>query len=313
MKHFSFAVAIALVCTLIGSGCVRPHPRLTQSSDVELKEAAIVPAGVLALETGERVSLTRGTETVDAKDGTELLPGDTLKVTAGTATIVYPDAGASMLDQGTEITLLPDGSGEGSVFTQIELVVGGIWTRFDRLLGNDERFSVNGNGVVATVRGTAFGVQLEGDAADVQVVDHIVDVAPLDAQANPQLASHMVTLEAGQGMVMNANDMKVMDANAMKKMVKAMTQAQKKSRGYQFVEKALKKELLKRKATIKLKGKPVIPERFKSRVAPNLLNAMELMREDGFAAPTRTVSPDEVAPTSTPSATMDTRATFTIK
>lgn len=311
MNYFSSVVAAIALVAVLGAGCVRPEPRLTDSSRAQEAQVRVVPVGVLVLEANERATITRGGESTDAQDGTELLPGDTLKVVAGTATIVYPDAGASSLDQGTEVTLLPDGSGEGSIFTQIELASGAIWTRFERLLGNDERFSVNGNGVVATVRGTAFGMQLAGEAADVQVVDHNVEVGPLEARTNPALASHTVMLTTGQSMMMNANDMRTMDAKAMKKMVHAMTQAQKKARGYAFVSKELKKELLKRRATVKLKGKAVIPEKFKARIAPNLLDAMELMREDGFVAPDRMVAPEEAAPTSTPSALIETRTTFT--
>ena len=68
---------------------------------------------------------------------------------------------------------MPDGEAGTGLGAKIILEAGKVWTRLERLLGRDETFSVESSDVVATVRGTAFGVSLIDGDVDVTVADKL--------------------------------------------------------------------------------------------------------------------------------------------
>jgi len=300
MKRISFVAALCVGMMLVGAGCARPMDQRSASSPKTPQEE-VTSMGVLALEGGT-ATLVRGDVSVDAEDGTELLPGDTLKVTSGTVLIVYPDSGASHLETGTEVTLLPDGDGKGSVFAQVELTAGSIWTRFERLLGTEETFSVSGNGVVATVRGTAFGMEIVDGEADVQVADHEVEVSVLEGRKDSALAKKTLKLGSGEGFRVAADAMKRLDPSGMKRLVRKLSQKEKAKRGFDFMSKKMSQELLKRRAKVHMPGVPIIPVEFRDRIDPTLLERLlqfsSMNLTPGFVMPTRSLEPI-VEPTST--------------
>lgn len=296
MKYFSSLVACIALVAVVGAGCIRPEPRLVHESD-QLKTVAssVAPIGVLSLNGGA-ATVTRGTDVENAEEGVELQPGDTVTVTTGTVTIVYPDTGASYLPAGTTVTLLPDGQGEGSVFVQVDLAAGSIWSRFERLFGSDERFSVTGNGVVATVRGTAFGMELVDGMADVLVADHDVDVSVYEPRARQKEQKKAVRLQSGQGMRVAAQLMERLDSNGMKKFVRSLD-AKDKGRGeYKKMSTTVPENVMKMKPLKRMKGEPKIPTQFQDRIDPTMLQQL-MGTSTGFIAPNRLVLPEETAPT----------------
>lgn len=293
---------------LVGGGCFRLSPTLTRSSGSAGDVADIAPLAILVLNGGH-ANVTRGDVSEPAPDELELLPGDTVDVTDGTVKLVYPEAGASFLEAGSSVTLLPDGQGDGSVFAQIELVAGGIWTRFERLLGPDERFSVSGNGVVATVRGTAFGVELANGSADVQVAESNVDVTVLEARKDAALAAKAIRLNPGQGLRIGAESLKRLEVAGAKRLIRTLGSTEKAKNGFKFAVQKLPIDLLKKRLTrIRIDRAPVIPERFRDRIDPGVLERLLKFSTSNivpsFTAPTRLVSPAEIAPSTTPSNTL---------
>lgn len=318
MNRFSFAAFCLLACLVIGAGCIHVAPRLTQDQRAadQLATEGVVPIGVLVLNDGA-ANILRGDATIVGQDGAALLPGDTIIVINGTVQIVYPDAGASQLEAGTEVVLLPDGEGSGSVYAHVELVAGSIWTRFERLLGDDEKFSVNGNGVVATVRGTGFGMRLANGQADVQVADHAIDVMLLEARKNATIAKKVLRLNAGQRLQIGATSFVELEVAGAKKLIRAVSQSESKQAGFQFASKKLSPELLKRRPTKNLPGAPVIPEKLKDRINTSTLEKLQKIQSlnttPGFIAPTRSILPGEQSPTSTPSMQIETTTQLRIQ
>ncbi|MBU2612959.1 FecR family protein [Patescibacteria group bacterium] len=304
-----FLLLVAVV--LVGVGCFRLSPRVVQDDVTpQVADTAIdiAPMAVLALDgTG---TLTRGDQTHELVDGLELLPGDTIVAETGSVVLVYPDAGVSKLAPGTTITLLPDGEGEGSVFAHIELTAGSIWTRFERLLGFDERFSVNANNVVATVRGTAFGVVAVAGEADIQVADSEVEVSLLDARKNPTLADKVVRIGVGQALRIGASSLKDLDIAAARNRLRTLTAQERTRAEYRTIAQPLAATLLKKRASVRLDLLPDIPERFRDRIDPVMLERILRLNASGanptFIAPFRQILPSDSAPSETPSDTATT-------
>ncbi|MBI4138557.1 hypothetical protein HY479_00195 [Candidatus Uhrbacteria bacterium] len=312
MKRITNVFGLFVALALMGGGCFRVAPRVVRAPAPEapvqdevtaesLQE--IGPIAVLKVNGG-RASLTRDGESRDAKDGVEVLPGDTIQATSGTVALVYPEAGASLLEAGSSVTVLPDGEGVGSVFAQLELTVGSIWTRFERLLGADERFSVSGNGVVATVRGTAFGFSIVDGEADVQVAESEVDVGLIEARKDAKLLAKAVRLAKGEGLRIHAATLKGLEPTEARKRIRTLAETERARAIFRRVEKPLLRELLRRPATrIRLERLPAIPRDFEDRVDPRVLERIRLLRAlqtSGFTAPTRPAGTQEVAPTALP-------------
>ncbi len=308
-------VLVAAV-VIVGIGCFRVEPRVVrapeQPSTGQLAEN-VAPIAVIALNGGAG-TVTRADQTESLLDGLEIMPGDTIAATSGTVKIVYTDAGASELEQGTTVTVLPDGQGQGTVFAQIALISGSIWTRFERLLGSDERFSVTGNDVVATVRGTAFGMELVDGDADVQVAEDDVDVRPFRSGTDLAETVTTVLVARGDGLRVTAEKLLKLDVLAAKKLIRALGAAERKRAGFTFMSSKLSKDLLNKKASVKWDLKPSIPERFRNRIDPTLLERIlqlnALQANPTFVAPFRPIMPSDVAPMQTPSETVTTTSMY---
>lgn len=288
--------------SLFGLGCFRVGPRVAQapvSLPAEVAEHALAYVSL----NGGAATVTRDGQKAPAEEGLELSDGDRVTVTTGTISLIYPDSGASLLDAGTDLVILPHGGSStstSSVGAQIELLAGNIWTRFERLLGPDERFSVSSNNVVATVRGTAFGVSADPDGIDVQVADHQVDVTTQTTDESGASQSSIVRLVAGEGLKATSALFVPSESGALKRMIRRLSVQETARRGYLFAIRKLEMQSLRApERPVRLKIPPRIPTEYAPRVQI-LRNAF--LREIRFAVPTRLPIMLEQAPaSSTPS------------
>ncbi len=284
---------------LLAGGCFAFGPRVVRVPDAPERIAADAdPVAYLRLAANSSATVTRGASSADAKDGLELVSGDRIKAVSGDVSVVYPEAGVSKLDVGTEVVLLSGGE-DGTAFTEMQLMAGNIWTRFEKLFGPNEQFSVNANGVVATVRGTAFGVSMEKGVVDVMVADHEVDVTSESLEVGSQGSKDVsVRLVAGKGLRLSAEEMTRLKRIGMMARVRDLTLTEKQKVGFLFMMKKLDAKQMERPASvIRMEGAATIPAQFERR--------MDFLRERvkleaqlrGFILPTRGVLPGEFAPT----------------
>jgi len=307
MNRIYFLIVLAAAVVMVGAGCFRLEPRVAKAPEQPAAEQTagnVAPIAVIALNGGAG-TVMRADQTESLLDGLEVMPGDAITATSGTVRIVYTGAGASELEQGTTVTVLPDGKGNGSVFVQIELAAGSIWTRFERLLGSDERFSVTGNNVVATVRGTAFGMELVDTEADVQVAENVVDIRPFRTGVDLTKIAATVMVSHGEGLRIGAERLMKLDVAAAKKLVRTLGNAERKRAGFAFMSSKLSDALLKKRASVRWDLLPNIPEKFRDRIDPALLERIlkirALQANPAFVAPFRPILPSDRAPALTPS------------
>lgn len=301
-----------LVLPLLGVGCFRIGPRIAKSPQASPVATNATPATtpsdtpVLAYVdlNGGTAIVTRGSSSLPVEDGLELLQGDELDVTAGTVSLVYPNAGVSELEAGTKIAIIPDdGEGETGVFTQIRLIAGNVWTRFERVFGPTERFSVSANGVVATVRGTAFGVSVVGTEVDVQVADSevLVTAEEEESATTSTPASNVIAIAAGQGFRATAKALTQLDPTRVKALVRKLSLTDREKRGFLFGSKKLSPERLTRpERPVRLPIRPVLKPELEARVQILRRRAMLQKLFPQFAAPLRAPI-DFIVPTTTPS------------
>lgn len=153
--------------------------------------------------------------------------------------------------------------------------------------------------MVATVRGTAFGVSSDTDGVDVQVAEHQVEVVDKNAEEKGDVAKNSILLQANHGLKIKTNSFGT--PSAVRRLVRSLSPAEKASIGFKFGIKRLEVERLRRPIkVVPLLKLPNLPEAFRSRV--DFLHKRENIRRDviRFGAPSTT--PD-LNPGTDPSAT----------
>ena len=113
----------------------------------------------------------------------QVQPGDEVRTGAdGKASIRWGDRGETRLDENTDLTIVSapaDGTATKALI-ELKLSSGRAWSRVLKLLDVDSGFDVKTDGVVATVRGTAFGVAKADADSQLAVTESVVDVAPVN-------------------------------------------------------------------------------------------------------------------------------------
>jgi len=312
------------ILALAGAGCFQIGPRIVKTPVEKSPQSAVTsqqattstePTALAYVRLdGGAATIARGSTDLPAQDWTELDQGDTVMVTQGSIHLVYPDAGVSELANGTKLTIIPDdGEGETGVFAQIRLQAGSIWTRFEKVFGPSERFSVESNGVVATVRGTAFGVTAENGGVDVQVADHevLVSTETEDDQTGSSVpqGNHIVAVVAGQGLRITAATLLKIDATSVRTAVRMLNATERATAGFLFGTTTLTPEQLRRPANpIRLQTAPVVSPDLETRIQTLRRSAMLERVFPHFAAPLRAPLENELNTTSTPSVSGPTSA-----
>ena len=280
---FLFLTSVAAL-VIVGAGCVRRAPTVLNAPP-PTAQTTTTAAAFLKLNGG-RAIVTRGEHVAAAQDDAELSDGDRVKVTKGTVSLIYPDAGETQLEKGTDVTVVSDDGAKG-LFAEMLLASERAWTRVERLLGPQEQFSVSANGVVATVRGTAFGVAVIGEDVDVQVAENQVEVS--QEVINAAKVAEVVTVAAGEGVKVHAETF----------VKRRLSDVERRSDGFRFASRKIAPERLRRPAATRqlfTTSPSTTPEIEQRKI---FLRQMMLQRWESshFVPPARKIQPRETAPT----------------
>jgi hypothetical protein len=192
---------------------------LTEQSQRTDAESAVA---VLRVERGSAIITTAGIpQNVASENETEVLTGDEIVVSDdGRAAIVWDKYGRTLLDAGTRLRVTEaERSSGNSLRARLLLDIGRTWTRLERLLDLDSEVSVGASNVVATVRGTSFGVERLGNDVGVKVTESSVATARSNqpfSQASftaaLELFESQQTVEAGHKVTAAAGSVGILDA-----------------------------------------------------------------------------------------------------
>jgi hypothetical protein len=113
-------------------------------------------------------------------DVQEVHAGDTVRTGPDSeAEILWGDQGVTRLDQVTELVIddAPvDGAGSASSVIRLKLNAGRVWNRMLKLLDVDSSMEVRTSDVVATVRGTSYGIIKQPSCTEAAVTESAVGV-----------------------------------------------------------------------------------------------------------------------------------------
>ena len=132
------------------------------------------PVTRLAIGQGEAfVAKSQTGKEEKAASGMELGAGDTVRTGSGSSASIMVDGRADIrLDENTTVTIEQDNFPWSlGMVVRIKLQSGRIWSRLLKLLDVDQSFEAQANDTVATVRGTALGLE-KSEGRTRLLVDH---------------------------------------------------------------------------------------------------------------------------------------------
>lgn len=137
----------------------------------------VVKSPVSVKQQGE-TSFSPIASSVDVKVGDEVQTGPD-----GSASIVWGDRGITRLDPNTTVTIEnapEDPTAATHVVLKLHLESGRVWSRLLKLLDEDSAADVRTQSVVATVRGTSFGVEASSaSTTDIAVTESVVGMSAI--------------------------------------------------------------------------------------------------------------------------------------
>ncbi len=150
----------------------------TQSGDAYLTE---IEGQVYVTHEGERMEAEQG----PVSEGDVIETGND-----SSAAIIWPEYGRTVIDANSKITLTKAEKDGDKLNVNMKMDFGRMWTRLERLLGRDSGFEVRASNVVATVRGTSFGVERPrtGGNVKVQVAESRVAVKKMKSADSDEVA-----------------------------------------------------------------------------------------------------------------------------
>ncbi len=166
---------------------------------------------------------TDGNKLRTLADGDSLDYPITLSVSSGgEAKIHFLDGSVLRLDSGTTMTL-NDGSysqTDGTLLVKVSLAVGRVWSKVVELATPASTWEVKTSNAVATVRGTAFGVDTDGNHSRLFGSQHKVEVQALDPKTGERVGKAPAVLDEGKMIELSNND--VADIQSNKKTMAAV-------------------------------------------------------------------------------------------
>jgi len=180
------------------------HSALNQAQNAAMRQMGMAELGsttgtAYLTDIKGDVYVTHEGKRDDAAQG-PVAEGDVIETEAGaSAALIWPDYGRTLVDENSKLTVTQANQGSGDdLNVKLKLDNGRIWTRLERLLGTGSGFDVRSSNVVATVRGTSFGVDARNTSAvSIQVAESKVAVQKM-TDANSNSAVGTMTVTAGQ-------------------------------------------------------------------------------------------------------------------
>jgi hypothetical protein len=179
-QRLTIGIVIVLVLLFLGgifleSRLQRQVQPSTNEEQVEVDTSDKVVLEQLVDEGEVLVLAASSSQWEQASDGQIVTPGSRVKTDEkAKVQLVYPNGTATRVDSESEVKLTSFEAEQQKV--SVYLYLGRIWSRVSRLIGTGSSYEAETDTVVATVRGTSFGIEKRSDGTnEVLVTESAVD------------------------------------------------------------------------------------------------------------------------------------------
>jgi hypothetical protein len=184
-KRFLGIAAVVVFLVILATGCAM----LWSLTAAGFRVAPLVRA--MNIEGDVQVA-EAGSNTWRAVDeGYEIHSGDRIKTAEDASVdIRWGDRGVTRVDGNTDVVLdtVPEPNQVTESVIRFKVVAGRAWSRMLKLLDVNSQVEARTDSIVATVRGTAFGVGHVDGASQIAVTESVVRVVPNVEQVTSSIA-----------------------------------------------------------------------------------------------------------------------------
>ncbi|MDO8443868.1 MAG: FecR domain-containing protein [Candidatus Azambacteria bacterium] len=226
MKKIIIAIVILIILAVVGFALAGKFSRNEE-------KLTVLPAAD-SLKVWVEVLTPKAFE-LDAKNGNqirELQTGDELSAGAmietskeGFINLYFPDGSILRVSENTKFVLENSyfDISSGKLNVKISLLLGKVWSKILSLATLDSSWEVETSNAVATVRGTAFGMEYVSGQSSVIGSENKVEVAVLDPETKRAIKDAMVTIEPDKQVSIAKEDVEKIKAGKKLLMAIAIT------------------------------------------------------------------------------------------
>ncbi|MEI6288512.1 MAG: FecR domain-containing protein [bacterium] len=237
IKIILILIALAIIASLGFIVWQNMHPKSTGQKNNNANLAEDVTSPWIEVTSGkvtESFTVGVGGQELPPPTVNELKTGDTLNIPltietndSGTANIYWPDGSVMKLDKNSKITL-ETGEFDGQnnkLLVQAKLFSGRVWSKIIGLLTPDSSWQVQTSNAVATVRGTAFGMEYYNDISTIIGSEHQVSVSLIDFPTDRIISDRSTSINPGEIVAIGSADIAKIqaDQSIFAEMVKPIT------------------------------------------------------------------------------------------
>lgn len=174
---------VLLVGVIVGVMSLSSKEQVAVQGESVSPSASGAPEEGLLLAVQSSVQLKRtGQTSYQAVDrSTSISQGDAVRTDSkGRARIKWPNGTITVVEEDSEIviTTLEDGGNKSS----IQLILGDVWAKVNRVLGTGEYYEIESDDAVAAVRGTVFRMRHRNKETSVQGIERTVRLMRKNAE-----------------------------------------------------------------------------------------------------------------------------------
>ena len=151
---------------------------LVYNSVVNAADGAFPQVNAFLRDVEGDVTYSRNDGSFVATNYLALEEGDILNTGDNSSAAIYWSGyGRTLLEENTEVLIsAAERPGKNKIRARLKLEGGRTWTRIEKLLGVDSDIMIQSSDVVATVRGTSFGMDNLGEDVQVRVLESKVAI-----------------------------------------------------------------------------------------------------------------------------------------
>ncbi len=198
------AVLIVLFLAVVGIGGWFVYNSVVNAADGQLPEV-----NAFLRDVEGDVTYSRGSGSFVATNYMALEEGDMVRTGDESSVAIYWSGyGRTLLEQNTEVVIsAAERPGKDGIRARMRLEAGRTWTRIEKLLGTNSDVTMQSSDVVATVRGTSFGMDSFGEDVQVRVAESQVAVGSGAGDLSSENFSFTEALKVDEGnKVFNRNN-----------------------------------------------------------------------------------------------------------
>lgn len=162
----------------------------------------------------------------ELKTGDEIEQGDFIETDKqGLAIIYFPDGSVARMEQNTSLIIdqAEFNKESNSLKAKIKIKIGRVWSRIIQIVGADSFWEVKTSNVVATVRGTAFGVEHTNQKSLILVDKGEVETEAFDVETNEKIQGTKTILKKDKVLEIKKEEIKELRKKPRELIVKAIS------------------------------------------------------------------------------------------